>query len=109
MEDFQFKGSEKIRIRYTAYTYDGFGQVTGFAEYDGTAAPEEKILSQYRITYTYDLGGRLLKFEYPKVRGGEVKSLEYTYTDNGKVKEIYAILPAGKNFYAAMHTCLRER
>ena len=91
MEDFQIKGSEKVRYRYTAYTYDDLDQLIGFAEYDGADVPDETQLSNYRISYTYDLDGRITKIDYPQARRGKVKGLEYRYDDNGWLKEIYAV------------------
>ena len=96
MEDFQINGNGKVRYRYTAYTYDDFDQLTGFAEYDGADIPNEAQLSKHRISYSYDLEGRLTGIRYPEVRQGKVIGLEYTYDANSRRKEINAVMDNGE-------------
>ena len=96
MEDFEVENGQKHRFRYTDYTYDGLGQLTGVAEYSGSDVPGEEKLREYRMVYSYDLDGRLETVLYPVSRNSEIKGLKYVYDENSRKTEDRAIMENGR-------------
>lgn len=89
MEDLRVEGGRETRYRYTQYTYDDMGQMTGYAEYDG-----EKKEPGNQLSYAYDPDGNLLSVGYSKPEN-HVVSLKYAYDEYGRPASIAAGMDSG--------------
>ena len=85
--DYQVDGSVETPIRYTEYSYDSRGQMTGFAELSQETAPTAKEIAASQITYSYDNDGNIKKVTYPTTKNG-ICALSYVYDQNGWLTQI---------------------
>ena len=94
--DYQVDGSVETAIRYTEYSYDSRGQMTGFAELSQETVPTAKEIAASQITYSYDNDGNIKKVTYPTTKNG-ICALSYVYDQNGWLTQIKGDVRSGSS------------
>lgn len=89
MADYEVSGNTETAYRYTEYTYDSRGRMTGYAQLDQSSQPSADEIKANQITYTYNADGNLEKVSYPTKKNG-MTGLSYIYDANGWLSEIKA-------------------
>ena len=89
-------GSVETPVRYTEYSYDSRGQMTGFAELSQKTAPTAKEITTSQITYSYDNDGNIKKVIYPTTKDG-ICALSYVYDQNGWLTQIKGDVRSGSS------------
>ena len=94
MADYHVSGGQETLYHYQSWKYDGLGQMTGYAQWNGSRIPTEEELLASRIQYAYDADGNVTSVTYPKEENG-VKALQFTYDGNGWLTDIHVMKDNG--------------
>lgn len=89
MEDLKVSGSSQTRFRYTKYTYNDLGELTGYAEYDNSAS-----IPASSMAYEYNADGQVTSVSYGKAEN-HVEGLAFAYQEDGRLADILAVMDSG--------------
>ena len=89
--DFKFTDGVKAALCNTIYEYDALDRMTAFAQIYDKENPSEDEISKSKISYRYDIEGKLESITYPE-SDNLLKGLSYGYNADGWITSIHAVV-----------------
>ena len=78
MSDYRIESGSPVLYHYEEYSYDSLGRMNSKAEINGASVPSD--LTQYTISYSYDIHDNITGIVYGSAIPTEISSINYTYS-----------------------------